>query len=136
MTGELAPERRRPRLGSIQARAAPSATLAASHWPAPRAAPVAVPPISAAVTPSTGPPSARPMSRGMCLVPATTARYYARPGLVYLPITDADSVPIALAWHAAADQPLLRLVVDTARAVAAELLTDAGQEDWLPPDNA
>jgi DNA-binding transcriptional LysR family regulator len=71
--------------------------------------------------------------RGVCLVPATAARYYARPGLAYVAVADADSVPIALAWRAGADQPLLRLVVDAAREVAAELLAAPGQTDWLPP---
>ena len=71
--------------------------------------------------------------RGVCLVPATAARYYARPGLAYVAVADADPVPIALAWRAGADQPLLRLVVGAAREVATELLATPGQTDWLPP---
>jgi DNA-binding transcriptional LysR family regulator len=71
--------------------------------------------------------------RGVCLVPATAARYYARPGLAYVAVADADSVPIALAWRPGAEQPLLRVVVDAAREVAAELLATPEQTDWLPP---
>lgn len=74
--------------------------------------------------------------RGVCLVPATAARYYARPGVVYVPVIDADSVPISLAWRDGADQPLLRVVVDAARLVSRELLDVPGQTDWLPPEAA
>ncbi len=71
--------------------------------------------------------------RGVCLVPATAARYYARPGLAYVPVVDADSVPITLAWRPGTEQPLLQHVVDAARAVAQELLAAPGQTDWLAP---
>jgi DNA-binding transcriptional LysR family regulator len=70
--------------------------------------------------------------RGICLVPATLARYYARPGLAYVSVRDADTVPISLAWRPGAEQPLLTVVIEAAQAVAAQLLAEPGQQDWIP----
>lgn len=70
----------------------------------------------------------------VCLLPATVSRYYDRPGLTYLKVTDADTSLISLAWRPAAARPLLDAFVSAARETAAELLGEPGQTTWLAPE--
>jgi DNA-binding transcriptional LysR family regulator len=70
--------------------------------------------------------------REVCLVPATLAGYHARPGITYVPVRDAASVPIALAWRLGPEQPLLERMISVARSVAGDLLAEPGQTTWLP----
>lgn len=37
--------------------------------------------------------------KGICLAPASAARYYSRPGIAYVPVVDADPSIVALAWR-------------------------------------
>ncbi|MBJ7472492.1 MAG: LysR family transcriptional regulator [Solirubrobacteraceae bacterium] len=69
--------------------------------------------------------------RGVCLVPATAARYYARPGISYVPVVDAETVPISLAWRPGTDPELVDTVIGAARMVASELVAEA--DHWLAP---
>lgn len=70
----------------------------------------------------------------VCLLPATVSRYYSRPGLTYVDVSDADTSLISLAWRPAAMRPLLEAFVTVARETAAGLLTEPGQTTWLAPD--
>jgi DNA-binding transcriptional LysR family regulator len=45
--------------------------------------------------------------RGVGLTPASTGRLYSHPQIRYVPIADAPSVPIVLAWPVAAPHPLV-----------------------------
>ncbi len=69
----------------------------------------------------------------VCLLPATVSRYYSRPGLAYVDVTDADTSLISLAWRQAATRPLLEAFVTAARETAAGLLAEPGQITWIAP---
>ncbi|MFD0278758.1 LysR family transcriptional regulator [Kitasatospora sp. NPDC127111] len=43
----------------------------------------------------------------ICFAPASMARYYARPDLTWVPLTDVEPLRVALAWPAGADNPLV-----------------------------
>jgi DNA-binding transcriptional LysR family regulator len=43
----------------------------------------------------------------VCIAPAGMARYYARPDLAWVPITDVEPMRVALAWAEGADSPLV-----------------------------
>ncbi|MBP0455463.1 MULTISPECIES: LysR family transcriptional regulator [unclassified Kitasatospora] len=43
----------------------------------------------------------------ICFAPAGLARYYARPDLVWVPLTDVEPLRVALAWPEGADNPLV-----------------------------
>jgi hypothetical protein len=45
------------------------------------------------------------------------ARYYARPDIVWLPLTDVEPLRVALAWPAGADTPLVRAFAEVVREV-------------------
>jgi DNA-binding transcriptional LysR family regulator len=57
---------------------------------------------------------------GIALVPASSARFHARPGLRFVPVPDAAPATVAVAHRAGAPSPLVRAFVDVARAVAGE----------------
>jgi DNA-binding transcriptional LysR family regulator len=44
----------------------------------------------------------------ICFAPQSMAAYYARPDLVWVPLTDAEPLRVALAWPADAESPLVR----------------------------
>jgi DNA-binding transcriptional LysR family regulator len=44
----------------------------------------------------------------ICIASASMARYYARPDLSWVPLTDVEPLQIALAWVDGADTPLVR----------------------------
>lgn len=53
----------------------------------------------------------------ICFAPVSMARYYARPDLAWVPLTDVEPLRVALAWPAATENPLVesfaRLVRET-----------------------
>jgi DNA-binding transcriptional LysR family regulator len=51
----------------------------------------------------------------VCFAPQSMARYYARPGIVWLPLTDAEPLRVALAWPKGADTPLVRAFAEAVR---------------------
>jgi len=56
----------------------------------------------------------------ICFAPASMARYYARPDLSWVPLTDVDPLRVALAWVAGADTPLVRGFAGVVRELAAQ----------------
>jgi DNA-binding transcriptional LysR family regulator len=44
----------------------------------------------------------------ICFAPHSMARYYARPDLVWVPLTDVEPLKVALAWVDGVDDPLVR----------------------------
>ncbi|GAA1292519.1 LysR family transcriptional regulator [Planotetraspora silvatica] len=44
----------------------------------------------------------------ICFAPHSMARYYARPDLAWVPLTDVEPLKVALAWVDGADNPLVR----------------------------
>jgi DNA-binding transcriptional LysR family regulator len=44
---------------------------------------------------------------GICIVPRSIAEYYPRPGMVWLPLADADPLRIAIGWPVASRNPLV-----------------------------
>lgn len=59
---------------------------------------------------------------GICIVPQSIAEYYPRPGLVWLPLTDAEALRVAIGWPRTSRN---RLVSEFA-AVVRELVGAAG----------
>ena len=53
-----------------------------------------------------------------CIVPASMTEYYARPDLVWIPITDIDPLRIALAWREHDRSPLLSAFAEVVRELA------------------
>jgi len=58
---------------------------------------------------------------GVCLVSRSVEAFYGRPDLVFVPVSDADKVPIALAWRGDDERPLLREFLAVARRVAEDM---------------
>jgi DNA-binding transcriptional LysR family regulator len=56
----------------------------------------------------------------ICFAPASMARYYARPDLAWVPLTDVDPLRVALAWVAGADTPLVRGFAGVVRELSAQ----------------
>lgn len=57
---------------------------------------------------------------GVCIVPESMTSYYARPDLVWVPITDIDPLRIALGWRAGERSPLVAAFVEIVRELAHE----------------
>jgi DNA-binding transcriptional LysR family regulator len=57
-------------------------------------------------------------ARGVCLVPSTVARHYPRNDVAYVPVLDAESAVVSLAWRQDDGSPALTAFIDTARTVA------------------
>jgi DNA-binding transcriptional LysR family regulator len=58
---------------------------------------------------------------GVGLCPSTTARYYSRPDLAFVPVSGMGPAFSAVAWHRRRESPAVREFVVTAREVAAQL---------------
>ena len=56
--------------------------------------------------------------RGVAFSQASTQRYYSRPGLAFVPVTDIPLTSLSIAWRTDVDSELARDFVDTARIVA------------------
>jgi DNA-binding transcriptional LysR family regulator len=56
--------------------------------------------------------------RGVAFTQASTQRFYGRPGLAFVPVTDIAPSTLAIAWRTDAESALVREFVDTATAVA------------------
>jgi len=54
-----------------------------------------------------------------CIVPASMTEYYARPDLVWVPLTDVDPLRIALAWRMRDASPLVAAFAAVVRELAA-----------------
>lgn len=57
----------------------------------------------------------------VCFAPSSMARYYARPDIVWIPLTDVDPLRVALAWPEDGDNPLARAFARVVREVRKEL---------------
>ncbi|MFE4605840.1 LysR family transcriptional regulator [Kitasatospora indigofera] len=55
----------------------------------------------------------------ICFAPASMARYYGRPDVRWVPLTDAEPLRVVLAWVAGADDPLVRGFAEVVRELAA-----------------
>lgn len=67
--------------------------------------------------------------RGMAFSQASTQRFYDRPGLVFIPVTDIPPTMLSIAWRTDVDSPVVRDFVETAKAVASlSPIPDA----WVP----
>jgi DNA-binding transcriptional LysR family regulator len=55
----------------------------------------------------------------ICFAPSSMARYYARPDLAWVPLTDVEPLRVALAWPADRDGPLVRQFAGVVRELAA-----------------
>jgi len=56
--------------------------------------------------------------RGMAFTQASTQRFYDRPGLAFIPVTDVPPSPLAIAWRKDMETPPVRDFVETARMLA------------------
>ncbi|MEV4759922.1 LysR family transcriptional regulator [Micromonospora sp. NPDC049559] len=56
----------------------------------------------------------------ICFAPESMARYYARPDLAWVPLTDVAPLRVALAWPAGADSPLVRGFAQVVRELAGQ----------------
>ncbi|AQA03918.1 LysR family transcriptional regulator [Mycobacterium sp. MS1601] len=56
--------------------------------------------------------------RGMAFSQASTQRFYDRPGLAFIPVTDIPPTILTIAWRTDVDSPVTRDFVETAKAVA------------------
>lgn len=63
----------------------------------------------------------------ICFAPSGMARYYARPDLVWVPLTDVEPLRVALAWPADDGNPLVRGFAHVVRELAAEAETEAAE---------
>ncbi|MGV9595251.1 LysR family transcriptional regulator [Streptosporangium sandarakinum] len=54
----------------------------------------------------------------VCFAPSSMARYYARPDLAWVPLTDVEPLRVALAWREGTDDPLVRGFVEVVRELA------------------
>lgn len=52
---------------------------------------------------------------GICFVPESMTRYYPRPGIAWVPVTDAEPLRVVLAWPDKSADPLVRAFVQTVR---------------------
>ncbi|MFJ8078726.1 LysR family transcriptional regulator [Streptomyces sp. NPDC096176] len=59
--------------------------------------------------------------KGALLAPAHTATYYARPGVAYVPFTDAQPINYGLVWRTGRDTGPIEAFAQTAREVAREM---------------
>ncbi|MGH3583890.1 MAG: LysR substrate-binding domain-containing protein, partial [Mycobacterium sp.] len=67
--------------------------------------------------------------RGMAFSQASTQRFYDRPGLAFIPVTDIPPTMLSTAWRTDVDSPAVHDFVETARAVASlSPIPDA----WIP----
>ncbi len=57
--------------------------------------------------------------RGVAFTPASTQRYYARPGLAFVPVRDPPTSSVTVAWRRDAESRMVADFVSAARAVAA-----------------
>lgn len=56
--------------------------------------------------------------RGMAFSQASTQRFYDRPGLAFIPVTDIPPTTLTIAWRTDVDSPVVGDFVETAKAVA------------------
>lgn len=54
----------------------------------------------------------------ICFAPSSMARYYTRPGMVWVPLTGVEPLRVALAWADGADGPLVRSFAEIVRSLA------------------
>jgi DNA-binding transcriptional LysR family regulator len=54
----------------------------------------------------------------VCISPVGMARYYARPDLAWVPLTDVEPLRVALAWAEGATGPLVKGFADVVRELA------------------
>ncbi|MFI1680910.1 LysR family transcriptional regulator [Streptomyces sp. NPDC020607] len=64
--------------------------------------------------------------KGALLAPAHTATYFARPGVTYVPLTDAEPTGYGLVWRRDRETGAVAAFARTAREAAAEIRTEAG----------
>lgn len=57
-------------------------------------------------------------ARGLAFSQASTQRYYDRPGLAFVPVTDIPPATLSIAWRTDVDSQPVRDFVDTARVLA------------------
>jgi DNA-binding transcriptional LysR family regulator len=55
---------------------------------------------------------------GVSLTPASTERYYGRPGVVFVPVTDVETSAVVVAWRKGPINPLVAAFVEVAHEVA------------------
>ena len=61
----------------------------------------------------------------ICFAPSSMARYYARPGLAWVPLTDVEPLRVALAWPEGADGPLVRSFAGVVGELAGVIIQEA-----------
>jgi DNA-binding transcriptional LysR family regulator len=62
---------------------------------------------------------------GIALVPASSSRFHARPGVCFVPVSDIAPTTVAVAHRASGSSPLVRAFVDVARTVANDVTEPA-----------
>jgi DNA-binding transcriptional LysR family regulator len=76
--------------------------------------------------------------RGVCLVPQAVAHHYPHAGVAYVPITDADSAVVSLAWRPGALCAAVKAFIEASRQIAASKrgaqAQSASPDDATPPD--
>lgn len=67
--------------------------------------------------------------RGMAFSQASTQRFYDRPGLAFIPVTDIPPTILTIAWRTDVDSPVVGDFVETAKAVAS---LSSIPNSWIP----
>ncbi|MER6115950.1 LysR family transcriptional regulator [Streptomyces sp. NPDC001743] len=63
----------------------------------------------------------------ICFAPLSMARYYARPDLSWVPLTDVEPLRVVLAWSVGGDDALVRGFADVVRELSASEAGDGGE---------
>jgi len=71
--------------------------------------------------------------RGVAFSQASTERFYARPGLAFIPVTDIPATTLSIAWRTDVDSQLTREFVETARVLSA---AGGVPDTWSPASGA
>lgn len=71
---------------------------------------------------------------GVSLAPASTERFYGRPGVAFVPVVDIEGSAVAVAWRKGSAKPLVTAFVDIARQMARDFGAKArgGQARSMP----
>jgi DNA-binding transcriptional LysR family regulator len=63
---------------------------------------------------------------GVSLTPASTKRFYGRPGVAFVPVTGIEGSTVAIAWRKGPTKPLVTAFVDIARQIARDFGATSG----------
>ncbi|MCZ4519328.1 LysR family transcriptional regulator [Rhodococcus ruber] len=72
------------------------------------------------------------LGRGIGVTAESTSRLYVHPGIKYIPLMDAETIPVAVAWPSARPHPLAKAFAQTSVRLARSRKTDRNSELSAP----